>query len=212
MAFFSPFSVPRPHLFSFFPYLYFFPITSLSCLRLCPTSTARIGIRKRRSSFTVSICCALWHRSMALCRFCCCWSPYDVLHDEPQNLIPDTPRLRPADTALSLESMNNSQHSCLLLDYSTSVKATNLPPLTSVTPLDSCTHSCTSYSAARDRGERQAAWTNTSQWHGLHSPTPPTKHDFMSQREFARSISKKNPNKKSQPKDAVCSFSAYLTS
>ena len=38
---------------------------------------------------------------------------------------------RPADTALSLESVNNSQHSYLLLDYSTSVKTTNLPPLTS---------------------------------------------------------------------------------
>ena len=56
--------------------------------------------------------------------------PHDVLH-EPQNLIPDNPRLRPADTALSLESVNNSQHSYLLLDYSTSVKTTNLPPLTS---------------------------------------------------------------------------------
>ena len=66
VAVFSPFSVLRPHLFSFFPYLSFFPITSLSCLRLRPISTARIGIRKRRSSFTVSICCALWHRSMAL--------------------------------------------------------------------------------------------------------------------------------------------------
>ena len=65
VAVFSPFSVPRPHLFSFFPYLYFFPIPSISCLRLCPISTARIGIRKRRPSFIVFVCSALCNRPMA---------------------------------------------------------------------------------------------------------------------------------------------------
>ena len=43
-------------------------------------------------------------------------SPHEVLH-EPQNLISECPRLRPADTALAHESVGNSTITHTLIDY-----------------------------------------------------------------------------------------------
>ena len=53
-------------------------------------------------------------------------SPHEVMH-EPQNLIAECPRLRPADTALAHESVGNPDFTHTLIDYSTSVKLTDLP-------------------------------------------------------------------------------------
>lgn len=53
-------------------------------------------------------------------------SSHEVMH-EPQNLISECPRLRPGDTALAHETVGNALFTYTLIDYSTSVKLTDLP-------------------------------------------------------------------------------------
>ena len=105
--------------------------------------------------------------------------PHDVLH-EPQNLIPDNPRLRPADTALSLESVNNSQHSFLLLDYSTSVRTTNLPPLTS--PISAPAPTAAQATQQHEIGENGK----------LHGPNRDSRRTHLNGAAFIRQLHQQN--------------------